>query len=421
MAALVGPGGQMDPCTYGAASGPHNSAAICQQACDKFKCAPDSCGNNRCVPDATGPYTYQQCQAACDDPCNMPCSFQGASAPGIYSIDGCAREICVKYVAMNGRPIRVQIWGPIMVNGCPQPNTRVIKTDSQWRCEECCDCPDTPPRSNDPGECEGGGKGQITWNKPRGVTSFEVAVLTACGAAYKLDIQACEECELEDDVGPCACEGDGDCAPDCICCDEECVKKDDIPPGKCCGPCDEENPCPEGCVCVDGTCQYRHCPPFNIIGWTDTFVTGGSCDGPGFINDIQGQTQIAQTWMNNIANWMNSHGYSGATGVATPPSEPTCTACVGPNGDCDLWGSVIFGVPAGCCGTLGGKFINEPPFLQGILDVFDAQVFPGAFYWSSISETQIPVCCHGECEAPSDCLDGCDCVDGQCAGSNPFI
>jgi hypothetical protein len=28
---------------------------------------------------------------------------------------------------------------------------------------------------------------------------------------------------------------------------------------KCSGPCDEENPCPEGCVCVDGECVTPDC------------------------------------------------------------------------------------------------------------------------------------------------------------------
>lgn len=253
--ATLTPNGQQNPCQYGAKSGPHNSALLCEQNCNKFKCAPDACGNNRCIPDPEGPYeSYNACLAACDDPCNMPCSFAGASAPGIYSIDGCERDICVSYSSTNGRPIRVQIYGPIVVDGCPQPGTRVVKVDSEWRCEECCDCPETPPRSNDPRDCAGGGKGQVQWTKPDGVTSFEVAVLTACGAAYSLDIQACEGCDPQPDPGPCSCETDDDCAPDCVCCEGECVKKDDIPPGKCCGPCDEENPCPEGCACVDGKC-----------------------------------------------------------------------------------------------------------------------------------------------------------------------
>lgn len=220
--------GQENPCQYGAKSGPHASSLLCQQACSRFKCVPDACGNNQCVPDPNGAYeNYQACSQACGDPCNMPCSFAGANAPGIYSIDGCQREICVSYCSTNSRPIRVQIWGPIMVNGCPQPGTRVIKTDSDWRGEDCCDCPD----DRGEGQLEGGPKGQITWNKPRGAISFEVAVLTACGAAYTIDIQACDPCAEQDDPEPCACEDDGDCNEGCHCCDGECQAEP-------CGGCD---------------------------------------------------------------------------------------------------------------------------------------------------------------------------------------
>ena len=194
--------------------------------------------------------------------------------------------------------------------------------------------------------------------------------------------------------------------------------------------------CPTNCL----NCESLF---VGVGGDTYQFYIGGSCDGPVLVNDIQGQTQIAKTWMDNIADWMNGHGYSGATGSATPPSEPFCTACVGPNCqgygywdweanrwvypegcDCDLWGSATFGVGGVCCGTLGGKFINEPPWVEGILNVFDGQVFPGQnppFYWQSVSKTDIPTCCHGPCEDSSECLPGCDCVDGTCTGSNPFI
>lgn len=46
--------------------------------------------------------------------------------------------------------------------------------------------------------------------------------------------------------GPCPT-GVGDCAPGCGCKNSECVP--------CSGPCDEANPCPEGCECVEGTCR----------------------------------------------------------------------------------------------------------------------------------------------------------------------
>ena len=123
----------------------------------------------------------------------------------------------------------MQIWGPIMVNGCPQPGTRVIKTDSDWRGDECCDCPD----DRNGGSLQGGPKGQITWNKPRGAISFEVAVLTACGATYTIDVQGCDSCDEQAEPGPCDCEVDGDCAEDCFCCDGVCVSGECAPQCSC--------------------------------------------------------------------------------------------------------------------------------------------------------------------------------------------
>jgi hypothetical protein len=58
---------------------------------------------------------------------------------------------------------------------------------------------------------------------------------------------------------PCSgpCDEENPCPEGCICCNGECVEE--IPEGECCGPCDEENPCPEGCYCCDGVCQSEPC------------------------------------------------------------------------------------------------------------------------------------------------------------------
>ena len=50
----------------------------------------------------------------------------------------------------------------------------------------------------------------------------------------------CNKCS-----GPCP-NGVSECAPGCGCKDSQCVP--------CSGPCDEENPCPEECSCIDGNC-----------------------------------------------------------------------------------------------------------------------------------------------------------------------
>ncbi len=210
-AATVSGSGQSNPCgTEGSGSqaadltksGPHTGLTQCQENCQRYACQPDACGNNSCVPNASGPYgTRAACLAGCStDPCSGACTFSGASGPGTYSIDGCEREICVSYSSLTREPIRVQIWGPIMADGCPVPGSRVIKADSDWRGDEDCDCPD----ARGGGGLEGGPTGQITWNKPRGATSFEVVVLHCPDPDYVLDIKCDADCDDLDEGEECA-------------------------------------------------------------------------------------------------------------------------------------------------------------------------------------------------------------------------
>lgn len=252
-------------------SGPYASLQQCEPNCQKYACVPDACGNRECVPDPDGEYDSQAaCLNNCEaDPCSSPCSFAGANSAGVYSIDACERDICVSYVSPDSRPIRVQIWGPTLDQDCNVVAERVIKADSDWRGEECCDCDSRPT-----GDLEGGPKGTITWNKPRGVTSFEVVVLTACGATANIDIQCSDNCDEMPDPDMCPCENDGDCNEGCHCCDgvcqdEPCVDCQGIctwawtdllgffPPGPFAywnftGPVGELNGgCSEDCVCPD--------------------------------------------------------------------------------------------------------------------------------------------------------------------------
>ncbi len=156
-----------------------------------------------------------------------------------------------------------------------------------------------------------------------------------------------------------------------------------------------EAPCPEGCECVDGQCVAPvPCPQIvSYGGSTITFFIGDACSGEEFNNDPEGQAGIAQAWMDAIAEWMNANGYTDATGGATAPTGPTCTACVGPDASCDLWGSVNFGVSACCDG------VQEEDFGPEWLDVF-GDVFPGQdppFYWMGFSGApSIPPCVPNE-------------------------
>ena len=67
-----------------------------------------------------------------------------------------------------------------------------------------------------------------------------------CPCDPPADPDLCEKCVAGAVVVYCS-EGQPNCC-DGVCQAEECA-------GECSGSCDEENPCPEGCVCVDGVCQ----------------------------------------------------------------------------------------------------------------------------------------------------------------------
>lgn len=296
-------GQQVNPCGTGTRtgggscdlkkSGPYSrkdkanatDTTACEANCGGWECIPDACGIPRCVQTGDGPYeTESECQAACGDPCSGPSSFNGSQAPGVFAIDACERDICISYSSTKGRPIFIQIWGPIMVDGCAQPGTRVIKAVKGWNCDECCDCPDTPPRSNNPGPCEHGPAGTMNWTKPTGMTWFEVAVLAACGAqaTYEIDIQSEDpnawpprECKKADGpecgtapdetyLTPPCCEcPQGTCENACQCC-EVCVK-----------PCDPECVWPQNkfqwmdpvCPCCAATFTIPGFPPPNPDNW----------------------------------------------------------------------------------------------------------------------------------------------------------
>lgn len=198
--------------------GPYSTINLCQQNCQKYKCILDACGNGQCVPDPEGSYSsMMECLAGCvGEPCSQPCTFTGANAPGIYAIDACERDICVSYVSPDSRPIRVQIWGPTLDANCNVIASDVIKADSGWRGEECCDCESRPG-----GALAGGPKGQITWNKPRGATFFRVAVLTACGSSANIDIACSDQCFEYPDPEMCQCPPEG-CPEGCHCCCDKC-------------------------------------------------------------------------------------------------------------------------------------------------------------------------------------------------------
>jgi hypothetical protein len=238
---MIGTHCQSTPCASGLyKSGPY-PCSQCAEDCQRYSCVPNGCGKRKCKPSAEGTYTTKaECEGACkDDDCNAPCLFGTAEGPGYFQIDSCERDICVSYSSLNSKPIRVQIYGQTLDQNCNEV-AFTIKSDSGWRCEQCCDCPSFGQRATDPRDCQGGPSGKISWTKPQGSTRFGVQVLTACGADPSIQIRACSDCEDRPEPANCGCQEDGDC-PDitrtgCICCRGKCVKG----PGPCPGCTDEE-------------------------------------------------------------------------------------------------------------------------------------------------------------------------------------
>lgn len=99
------------------------------------------------------------------------------------------------------------------------------------------------------------------------------------------DCPACQICVGGDCVDLVCPDGrvcvDGDCVPECDCANPNCTNPNQVCINRdlttcycstCSGPCDNSNPCGEGCVCVGGTCVVNPCfGPCN---------TGDNC-GPG--------------------------------------------------------------------------------------------------------------------------------------------
>jgi len=211
------------PQAWRTVGGPYGSSSECEDNCRKHNCTPDACGNYSCTPDEAGAYlTKEDCNDNCDDPNSGQCGM----SPDPFTANGVGggsrsyqftvgrseftnnREICVSYASTSGHPIRVQIWSPdISSDGCTQIASRTIKGDSQWRCQEECSCGFSAP-----GGCKGAPRGFVKWRtKQKGVTTFEVTVLTECDAnTWQIGV-TCGACIEMPNIacccGACAIEG----------------------------------------------------------------------------------------------------------------------------------------------------------------------------------------------------------------------
>lgn len=217
----IGPCGRVEdgefiPEEWRTAGGPYGSLRDCNAACQRHTCLTDDCGYQHCSPDSNGQYTTRdECYDTCVDPAEQPCAISPSSP---YTVNGFGagtwnyyftidpaenRPICVAYVSTCGRPIRAQIWAPLLSGtGCEQIADRTIVGDSQWRGTEDCNCDFDPP-----GGFKGVPKGFVKWRtKQRGVTTFEVQILTECPE---------NEWQITVTCGPCAEMPNYKCCCDC--------------------------------------------------------------------------------------------------------------------------------------------------------------------------------------------------------------
>lgn len=174
-------------------SGPHNTTQECAAQCEKYACDGSGCSNS-----ADGTYrTLEACQLACG--CGTPSSetcgitpislVRGSSPRGFhsrqYSVSPERLTVKLTYDAYS-YPDRFQIWGPSTDGNGAVVATRLIKGDSNYRGVEPL------PDGCSGFSVVGAGAGSVTWEKKRGITCFEICVISPCdGSAWEYDL-TCE-------------------------------------------------------------------------------------------------------------------------------------------------------------------------------------------------------------------------------------
>lgn len=157
-------------------SGPHDTSQECNSQCGNYSCT----SQQGCVSDPEGPHaSLEACQAACgclaptafvcsDTPTTVTYTGGGGFSSRQYSVSAERLTITLTYHAADV-PDRFQIWGPTLNAAGATIATRVIKADSGYR--------------GGAGQCvpvDGAGDGSLTWVKAKGITCFEVTVISPC-------------------------------------------------------------------------------------------------------------------------------------------------------------------------------------------------------------------------------------------------
>ena len=137
----------------------------------------------------------------------------------------------------------------------------------------------------------------------------------------------------------------------------------------CSGPCDGENPCPEGCVCVGGECVACDVPPHTwFVGPLDTlYVDCFDGGGPGTEADADAFTAAYIDDANEFAGWLQANGWGDATAYESRTLGAIFEGFEG--GPCNGNDYKVFenavSVNAKCCGGGQSEESRTCDFFQG--------------------------------------------------------
>lgn len=240
-------------------------------------------------------------------------------------------------------------------------------------------------------------KGIIVIEVPEGCEDKCVTLLAfcknSCAGCDSVRFKVCP-CTVKEDCGPCEeCHPLGYCVS--ICDDDQVCLKD----GKTCGDCDENNPCPDGEICVDGNCI---CPP-------------------GFIRDKFGDC---------VKDCPEGSRYNALTKKCDPidcpegvwhPKKKICVECLD-KGDCSD--------PNACCDEnnnckcCDGYYFNiMTGFCEKIPDCEGDDCCPDGYYW----DYQLKQCVEEQCPPgyvwvkDLGCMPECDCDNPYCGTNDACV
>lgn len=209
-----------------------------------------------------------------------------------------------------------------------------------------------------------------------------------------LDTSDCTFCPDSERIKICPCTVDGDCqdCESCVngLCITECLEGE-FCKGDVCIECDDANPCPNGQVCNNGTCE---CPPGKPFVDKD-----GNC-----VECIHGTVQDCKVCDKGV--WVDKEC---AEGVCDPETDD-CVDCL-KSGDCEKNNECCKDKDCVCC----------PGFVRNLV-TGECESAPECTKDSDCEECEIctdlgcqPVTCpDGFICVGGDCLPECDCASGGC-------